>query len=244
MSVLEIEKTPGERLDPERQKQAKAYARIRRRLMLVDLAVGGTYTFAWLIFGWSAALRSALQEVTTSEWLLVPAFVAVFGGIYYLIGLPMSYYSGYVLPHRFGLSTQTLRGWIGDQLKGLLVGAVLGVLLLEVIYAVLRIAPDTWWLIAAGIILLFTVILANLAPLLLMPLFYKFVPLGEEHEELAERLVRLAEQAGTQVHGVYKFDMSRRTRAANAALTGLGNTRRIILGRTRHYSVCFPTNAG
>jgi len=82
------------------------------------------------------------------------------------------------------------------------------------------------------ILLFFNVILANLAPVLLLPLFYKFVPLEEDHDDLVTRLINLAEQAGTRVRGVYKFDMSRRTKAANAAITGLGNTRRIILGDT------------
>ena len=111
-------------------------------------------------------------------------------------------------------------------------GGVLGVLVLEVIYAVLRAFPDTWWIWAAAILLVFSVLLANLAPVLLMPLFNKFVPLGEEHQDLADRLMRLGERAGTKVQGVYKFDMSRRTKSANAALTGLGTTRRIILGDT------------
>jgi STE24 endopeptidase len=76
------------------------------------------------------------------------------------------------------------------------------------------------------------VLLANLAPVLLLPLFYKFKPLSDDHADLVNRLLRLAEQAGTHVRGVYQFDMSRRTKAANAALTGLGNTRRILLGDT------------
>jgi len=80
--------------------------------------------------------------------------------------------------------------------------------------------------------LLFSVLLSNLAPVLIMPLFNKFVPLGDEHQELAERLIKLAERANTKVRGVFKFDMSKRTKSANAALTGLGNTRRIILGDT------------
>ena len=79
---------------------------------------------------------------------------------------------------------------------------------------------------------IFSVILGNLAPVLIMPLFNKYVPLGEEHADLADRLIRLAERAHTRVRGVYKFDLSRRTKAANAALTGIGNTRRIILGDT------------
>jgi len=65
-----------------------------------------------------------------------------------------------------------------------------------------------------------------------MPLFNKYVPLGDEHKELADRLLKLAERARTKVRGVFKFDMSKRTKSANAALTGIGNTRRIVLGDT------------
>ncbi len=219
-------------LDDERQKQAKQYARISRRLFLVDLGLGGLYVIAWLAFGWSASLRNFLLGLTSNDWLLVIGYLLVFGGIYYLINLPLSYYEGFVLPHRYQISTQTLAGWIADQVKGGLLAAALGGLLLEIIYAVLRAAPDTWWLWAAGILLLFSVLLANLAPVLFMPIFYKFVPLDDEYADLVQRLMRLADQAGAHVRGVYKFDMSRRTTAANAALTGLGNTRRIILGDT------------
>jgi STE24 endopeptidase len=219
-------------LDPERQQKAKEYSRLNRRLMLLDLAFGGVYICAWLVFGWSADLRDWLHTYTSNPWLLLTAFAAVIGGIYFLLNLPLSYYSGFILPHRYGLSNQNLRGWISDQIKSLLVGGLLGLLVLQVIYAVLRAYPDTWWIWASAFLLFFTVLMANLAPVLLMPLFYKFQPLGEEHSNLVERLTSLAEKAGTRVRGVYKFDMSRRTKAANAALTGLGSTRRIILGDT------------
>lgn len=219
-------------LDLERQKKAKEYSRISRRLMLVDLGLTGLYALAWLVFGGSAELRGWLEGFTSKPWLLVALYAAVFGGIYYLIDLPLSYYSGFVLPHRFGQSNETLRGWVLDQAKGLALGGVLGLAVLEVIYAVLRAAPDTWWIWASIILLFFSVVMSILAPVLLMPVFYKFIPLGEEHQELIERLTRLSERAGTRVKGVYKFDMSRRTKAANAALTGLGSTRRIILGDT------------
>ena len=219
-------------LDLERQKKAKEYSRISRRLMLVDLGLMGLYALAWLVFGGSVGLRGWLEGFTTTPWLLVALYAAVFGGIYYLIDLPLSYYSGFVLPHRFGQSNETLRGWVTDQAKGLALGGVLGLAVLEVIYAVLRAAPDTWWIWASIILLFFSVVMSILAPVLLMPVFYKFIPLGEEHQELIERLTRLSERAGTRVKGVYKFDMSRRTKAANAALTGLGSTRRIILGDT------------
>jgi STE24 endopeptidase len=219
-------------LDAERQKKAKEYARIERRLFFVDLAIGGVYVLAWLIFGWSIAVTNALAAISTSDWFLVAGVAFVFVAILYVIDLPLSYYSGFVLPHRFELSTQTIGGWISDQIKSILIGGVFGFILIEVIYAVLRAAPETWWLWAAAILLLFTVVLANLSPILIMPIFYKVVPLGEEYADLSARLIRLAERAHTKVRGVYKFDMSRRTKAANAALMGLGNTRRIVLGDT------------
>jgi len=219
-------------LDFERQKEAKSYARIHHRLIVVDLAIGGIYCLAWLVFGWSRALKTWLLNFTNNEWLLLAGFGIIFGGIFILINLPLSYYEGFQLPHRFKMSNQTNKGWIADQLKGLLIGAILGGLILEVIYAVLRAAPQTWWFWAGLLLLLFNVILASLAPVLLFPIFNKFVPLGDEYEELKTRLVNLAERAGTHVRGVFKFDMSRRTKAANAALTGMGNTRRIVLGDT------------
>jgi STE24 endopeptidase len=219
-------------LDPKKQAQAKEYAHLRRRLMLFDLGLAAVYAVLWLAAGWSIALRDYLQGLTNNEWLVVAGFVLIFGGIYFLIDLPLGYYSGFLLPHRYELSTQTLGAWVVDQVKGVAVGGILGLVVIEIIYFVLRISPDLWWLWAGLILLLVNVILANLAPVLLMPLFFKFVPLEEEHADLVTRLMNLAERAGTRVRGVYMFDMSRRTNAANAAVTGLGNTRRILLGDT------------
>ena len=222
-------------LDPERQKKAKEYARISRRLWLVNTTISVIYTLMWLFFGWSMELRNWLtgrSSLMMNPWILVPAFVLIFGGIYFVLDLPLSYYSGFILPHRFDQSTQLLKDWIVDQVKGMLVGGPIGLILLELLYFALRVTGNLWWLWAVGGLLIFNVLLSNLAPVLIMPIFNKFVPLGEEHKDLAERLLNLAERAHTKVRGVYKFDMSRRTKSANAALTGIGNTRRIVLGDT------------
>lgn len=219
-------------LNPERQKKAKEYARVNRRLMLVSLVVGGLYLLAWLFLGWSEALKNILLGYTTNAWLIVAGYGFVFAAGYFIINLPISYYSGFVLPHKYELSTQSFSGWVIDEGKGILVGGFLGFLVLEVIYAVLRAAPETWWLWVGIFLMLFNVLLSNLAPVLLFPIFYKVNPLGEEHQELVERLQQLAQQAHTQVQGVFQFDMSSKTKQANAALMGLGNTRRIVLGDT------------
>ncbi len=227
-------------LDPEKQKQAKEYARISRRLWAVDTALDLVYTLAWLALGWTILARDWLSTliadrwslITFSDWLLPPLFAFIFGGILGLIMSPMAYYSGFVLPHRYGLSNQSFKDWVIDGIKAMLIGAPIGLVVLEVVYAFLRAFPQAWWLWVAGFLLVFDVLLANLAPVLIMPIFNKFVPLGDKHADLAARLLKLAERAHTKVRGVFKFDMSKRTKAANAALTGIGNTRRIVLGDT------------
>ena len=219
-------------LDPERQRQAKGYARLRRRLFFVGLGYSGLITLAWLAFGWALALKNWLLTFTQNDWLLVAAFGAVFYLTFEVLDLPLAYYSGFALPHRYDQSTQTLGGWVKDQLLGLLLAAVIGLPVLEGVYWLLRVTGPLWWLWAAGGYVVFVVLLTNLAPVLIMPLFNKYVPLGEEYADLAARLKALAGRAGTKVSGVFRFDMSQRTKAANAALSGLGNTRRIILGDT------------
>jgi len=219
-------------LDLEKQKQAKQYSRIKRRLWLVDTIFSAVYVLAWLFLGWSISVRTWLTTFT-DNWLLITAlYVIIFGGVASVINFPLSYYSGFILPHRFDQSNQTLKDWIMDQLKGLAIGAPLGLILLELFYLALRATGDLWWLWVAGGMLVFSVLMSNLAPILIMPLFNKYIPLGNEHQELADRLMKLAERANTKVKGVFKFDMSKRTKSANAALTGIGNTRRIILGDT------------
>jgi Zn-dependent protease with chaperone function len=222
-------------LDLERQKQAKEYAGIRRRLWLVDTIFGAAYALAWLFFGWAIGLRTWLTghwSLFTNPWLLVPVFVFIFGGISALITLPLGYYSEYVLPHKYGQSNQSFKDWVIEQLKGMAIGAPLGLILLELLYLALRVTGDLWWLWATIGLLIFNVLLTNLAPILIMPLFNKYVPLDDEHKDLADKLLALAERANTKVRGVFKYDMSKQTNAANAALTGIGNSRRIVVADT------------
>ncbi len=224
------EQTPDIALDEERQQLAKEYARFRRWLFFLDLALGAAYVIAWPITGLHVMVRDEIAEFSTNPWITVALFGLVFALPYLVIDLPLSYYGGFVLPHRYGQSNQTLRAWVVDQIKGMAIGGVLGLTVLEVVYELLRTFPSLWWLLAGGVMLLFTVILSSLAPVLIAPLFYKFTPV--EDEDLTQRLLRLAERAGTRARGVYRFDMSRRTKSANAALMGLGATRRIVLGDT------------
>jgi len=218
--------------DPERQAGARHYARLRRRLIPFSLGLGLAWALGLLLSGAAIGLREALADAVSSRALIVTLFSGIVGAGYVLLELPLSYYGGFVLPHRFGLSTQSLRDWVLDVLKAGLMGGALGLMMVQALYLALTAWPDTWWLPVGFLYLLFGAVLSALAPVLIAPLFYQFTPLDQEHQELAERLTALAEGAGTRVRGIYRIDMSRRTRAANAALMGLGQSRRIVLGDT------------
>jgi STE24 endopeptidase len=217
-------------LDPERQRKAKEYARIRHWLLVADLAIAAVYVLVLLLSGLSAWFKAQLLLVTTHPLVVIALYFLVFSIVYGLFDFPLSYYGGYVLPHRYGLSTQSLKGWLADQAKGSVLSLGIGLVAMEVMYYLLRAFPSIWWLLTGILFLFFIIVLANLAPLLIVPLFFKFRPL--EDEELVSRLISLAERAGTRVRGVFTIDLSTKTTAANAALMGLGNTRRIVLGDT------------
>ena len=123
-----------------------------------------------------------------------------------------------------------MRAWIWDEAKTLLLSFVLATIVVELVYWTLRFAPQSWWLIAWCIFLALFVLMAQIAPVVLFPIFYKFSPL--ENDELKGRLVKLGERAGMPIRGVYEWKLSEKTKKANAALTGLGATRRIILADT------------
>jgi STE24 endopeptidase len=144
--------------------------------------------------------------------------------------LPVDYFGGHAVERRFGLTKQSTGGWLGDQAKGLLLGVLLQTPLLTAAYGVIRRRPRDWWLIIAGASVPLTVVLSNLAPVLLMPLFNRFQPLRDE--ALAARIRSLAGRSGVRISDVYEMDMSRQSEKPNAMFTGLGNTKRIVLGDT------------
>ncbi len=217
-------------LDPEQQKAAREYAGIKHRLFFVETGAALLLICGLLFGGWSVVLRGWAEGVADGPWLVAGLYTVVLGAGYVLLSLPLSYYASYILPHRYGLSTQSAGAWRLDTLKELALSGAFGLAGVELLMWLLRTFPTLWWLIMAGLAWLFMVAMAQLAPVLLMPLFYKVRPL--EDPELVARLTRLAERAGAGVRGVYVIDMSSRTVAANAMLTGLGRTRRIILSDT------------
>ncbi len=210
--------------------EARRYNRIRRWLGIADFLVGLALLSFLLATGWNGSLRDfALRASPRSYSFALFLYVLALMLLSKLLGLGLDYY-GFRLEHRFNLSNQKLKSWIWDEVKGFLVGLILGSIAVELLYFIIRQSPQYWWLVAWGVFLGLFVLLAQLAPVILFPIFYKFEPLQDE--ELKSRLVALGERAGTRVRGVYKWNLSEKSKKANAALTGLGNTRRIILADT------------
>lgn len=210
--------------------EARRYNRIRRWLGVADFMMGLLMLIVLLATGWNAALRDLANRTADHSYLVALfLFVAMLMILGKLLGSGFDYYS-FRLEHRYQLSHQDLGSWLWDEFKEWLIGLVLATILVEVLYFTIRQWPEHWWLIAWAIFTGLFIFFAQLAPIILLPLLYKFEPL--QREELKERLVRLSERAGTRVHGVYEWKLSEKTRKANAALTGLGATRRIILADT------------
>src|SRR3954469_15934086 len=220
------EPTPATADSPE----ARRYNRIRRWLGITDFAVGLVFLIVLLATRWSDSLRDLAYRLGFQNYSLsLFMYVVLLLGLSKLLGIGLDYY-GFRLERGFKLSNQKLGSWLWDEVKGFLVSLVLGSIVIELLYFTIRQWPQRWWLLAWALCMGLFILLAQLAPVVLFPIFYKIEPLDDE--ELRRRLVVLSERAGTLVRGVYRWKLSEKSKKANAALTGLGSTRRIILADT------------
>jgi STE24 endopeptidase len=206
--------------------EARSYHRWQLRLGAVGILLTAGYLTALLTTGAAAHLRDLLAARTHQWWLAVPSALLILGAGHQLLALPVSWLSGFLLPRHYGLSHQRLLSWLWDRAKGSLIGAGLATAATLIVYGLLRSTP-WWWLWAAAAFFVGYALLALVTPIWLLPLFYRLTPLAEG--DLRSRLLRLAERARVPAVGVWIADQSRRSRTANAAVTGLGRTRRILL---------------
>src|SRR3989449_6577200 len=205
---------------------AARYHRLQLVLAAAGLALSIACLVALLLTGAAHALARAAATATDSAWGQIAIVAGVLAGAHALLTFPLAWTRGWWLPRRYGLLHQSLRGWLADRAKAALLAGALGLAAVEVIYALLRATP-LWWLWAAVVFLVANVALAFVFPVWIVPLFYRLTPLPDE--ELRERLLTLARRAGVPVVGVWIADQSRKSRTANAAVVGLGRTRRIVL---------------
>jgi STE24 endopeptidase len=220
-SISELEPTSAEVKRYQRQKLcARLVALLLSLSVLAGLALVVGPRLGQILPAW----------VNGSPWLRLLAAAVVTGVALEVLTLPVAFWSGFVLEHRHGLSNQTFKAWVWRQIKGYLVGGVIGLPLLFGLYALLWLAGPWWWIWSTAGWLGVTLLLGQLLPVLILPLFYTVKRL--EDPSLESRLRRLAEGTGLGIEGVYRLVLSAETRKANAALAGLGRTRRVLLGDT------------
>jgi STE24 endopeptidase len=226
--------------NPERQREAKKYNKISRWIQISEFLLGILFILILLFLGFSARIRDFSLNYTNSPWILILLYLFIVSVIYEIFSFPLDFYDGFVLEHKFNLSNQKWGGWLKDHLKGTGVGFMVGLILVEILYFLLRDFPWSWWFIAALVFILLLILFSKIFPLIILPLFFKFTPL--EDEELKGRLLELASKAqssaqagstsGRKIIGVFKWGLEEKTKKANAALTGWGRTKRIILSDT------------
>jgi len=210
--------------------EARRYNFVTRWLGIADFVLGIAFLVVLLVTGWSGWLRDLAYRLGFQNYTLsIFFYLLLLLLIGKALGAGLDYY-GFLVERKFHLSTQALGSWIWDEVKGFLVGLILGSIVVELLYLTIRQWPQHWWLLAWAMFMGLFVVLAQLAPVVLFPIFYKFEPL--DNEDLRRRLVVLSERAGTRVRGVYRWILSEKSKKANAALTGMGRTRRIILADT------------
>jgi len=214
----------------ERDRRAKKYSRTHQILSLTGSIIFFAVLIILIFTGLSKEIENIAFNYTSNNYLALLIFLGIIGVGQGLINFPLDFYSGYILEHKYDLSNQTITGYFKEKLKGFVLGLVIGIPLMFAFYYILSNSGEMWWLVLGIVMFTFSILLGRIAPTVIMPLFYKFVPV--ENEDIKNRLLALCKKTGVKVQGIFTFDMSKNTKKANAAFTGMGKSRRIILGDT------------
>lgn len=209
---------------------SKKYNNTKLTISIGKSIVGFLLIYLFVSLGYSLKLDLYLNKFIESDYLRFLIFTIILGAAGSFIFFPVNFYTGYLLEHKYNLSNQTLGKYFLENLKSLAVSSVIGLPILLLFYFALVQFGNDWWLPFAIFMFFISVILSQIFPIIILPIFYKIKPI--ENDSLKERIKSLAADAKIKVENVYSFDMSKNTKKANAAFTGLGKTKRIILGDT------------
>jgi len=196
-------------------------------LILWDFLYGAAPYLFLLYFGWSAAMRNFAERLTRFKPLQTLIYWTEFLIVTTILGAPLALYEGYFRERQYGLATQTLVPWLGDQLIVLLVNVVLGGVVSMVLFGVVRRLPRTWWIWGAGVSIVFLIFFIMIAPVFIFPLLNKFTVLDDP--KITRPILSLARANGIPAQKVYMMDASRQTTRMSANVSGYGQTMRITL---------------
>ncbi|HEY5313340.1 MAG TPA: M48 family metallopeptidase [Pirellulales bacterium] len=226
---------PAEEMTPDQLAEAKRYGQQKLAVSLVEKAtdLAAVTVFALLL---ARPLDAWLSEWLPCATLRLLAFFGIMTLAMALCSWPLEFYSGFVLEHRFGLSRQTLLRWLAREAKEAVLGLLLGAVVVVGLFWLIWSTGSAWWIVSALAFFVVSVVLGQLAPVLILPIFYRVEPLQDA--ALDERFKRLVSGTGLSIQGIYRLVLSAETAKANAMLAGLGRTRRVLLGDTllAHFS--------
>ncbi|MCK9209439.1 MAG: M48 family metallopeptidase [Ignavibacteriaceae bacterium] len=209
---------------------SKKYSNTKLLLSISESILTFILLFIFVKTGLSYSLENFLVGYSQNEYFLFLLYVITTGLCFAILFSPFSFYGGFILEHKYKLSNQTFLQWIWEGTKGVLISLVIGLPILLFFFYMLRKFGENWWLPFAVFLFVVSVVLARIVPVFILPMFYKIIPI--DNEELKARIARLAEIANIKVENVFTFNMSKTTKKANAAFTGLGKSKRVLLGDT------------
>jgi STE24 endopeptidase len=217
----------AERLDFSQFPRMVAYTTAKTRLEYISGFVSLCVSLVILFSGLLPALTRWTVSLSVSSVWQGLLWLAALGLISYLTSIPFDLASSFGVEKKFGFSTITVKTWLLDQVKSLLISIILSGALMGVLLWLIERLGLWWWLPAWIFFSLFQLLMIYIAPVLIMPLFNKFEPLQDE--ELGDKILELARRAAFPLSGVYQIDASLRSKHSNAYFTGIGKTRRIAL---------------
>ncbi|MFH1578215.1 MAG: M48 family metallopeptidase [Candidatus Omnitrophota bacterium] len=210
--------------------KAKQYSRIKYTLAIADFIYLLLFLVLLQFSGLAVWLRLGVSRIFANQLLAIFFYCLALFLLYFMLTFPIKFYRSFIVEHRFGLSREKISHWLSDQVKGFFLGFFISIILIQGFFFFLRQYPDNWWWISSLFWVLFSVILAQLFPVLIIPLFFKYRRI--DNQDLRRRILNLAGRMGIKILDVYQIDFSKKTTKANAALIGLGKFKRIILTDT------------
>lgn len=214
----------------EQTSEIKTYNRRKLVLSLVNTVLSFSVIFLIILFGITKQIEIFSSSITSNPYIALLIFAGSIGILGSVISFPLNLYSGFILEHKYNLSNQTLLQWCWESLKGIFVSLILGIPLILIFYYLLLTFGVLWWLPVGCTLFVVSVGLSRIAPVVILPLFYKITPL--EESPLKEKILSLTKKTSMHVEGIYSFNLSKTTKKANAAFTGIGKSKRILLGDT------------
>ncbi len=217
-------------IDEEKQRIARRYHNEHLFVNIISSVASIAIIILIIKFQISQKFFYLITDLTDSRIVQASLYFIAFYCLYFLISLPFGFFSGYKIEHKYNFSTQTLKEWVKDQIKSFFIGLILGLVLFEILYFINLRFVHYWWFYLSILMIFFSIVLANLFPILILPLFYKTTPL--EDGDLKNRIKEICEKAKIKIEGIFVINLSSKSTKANAMVVGLCNTKKILLGDT------------